>query len=1385
MRKILLMVGIFLNSFAFCQVAENFSDGEVLHHPQWVKDTGRFIVNTNKQLQSKTFHRSDTAFMATPNSYLLNTSWEFYVQINTDPSTSNQLRVYLAFDKSNLDSSGNGYFIQIGETGSQDSYDLFRKNGKSITKIIDGPPKIRTKPDTLRVWFYVIHRTDGYWELYSRTNPQNSWDSEGNCFDRTYRSSSFFGLSVKHTSTRADKFMIDDILIYPYEIDTFPPEYNDIEIQDSTITLLFSEEIDTLGIYQTSKYKLNNIHTPKRIYKDAINTSLMHVVFNHRIVGGRLQLRVPALADMLGNKNDSSYLIQYNYIAPITNKRNDVIISEIMADPSPAIDLPESEYIEWYNASGADINLENWVFANGNSNIKLKAYTLNSNSFVIFCKASDTSLFKPFGNVIGLSTWPSVGNTSGLLKIIDKYGTLIDEVNYNTTWYKNKSKANGGYSLECTQANKTCEGIYVWEASAEKSGGSPGQLNSLWKPNQQSSFYVYQFDFLNDTSVYIRFNASADSTISLKFQSYQLNNPTLHPKRIVKLNDYYSEYILTFNTKFRNNNSYQFKMNSIKTCDGKNLDETIFSFVFRNDDDTSLIRINELMIDPSPSIALAEAEYIELFNTSNNYINLSSYVLNIGTTRLIMPTYLLKPNEYILVGSTTDTVELKKYGTVLSFNTFPSLSNTASTVTLFNKSGRLIDRVSFKNSWYRDLTKSDGGWSLELIDPYTRCNEINRWTASTNKRGGSPAIQNASADFYADKRNLSVKFFRNSSNKQFSIGFSKPVQGYLINPAQLYLVGAKSKLFFPQVVKLDSPYYERAILTFNTALPAGNYNLVCQYIPSCGRNDTNILYPIRILEIEQPEEEIAVSEIMADPSPSRGLPDCEYLELFNKTLNDILYTSFYIADTKDTVFVEVENWKANEAIIICHKNYRYSWSDSVRVIALNKLPSLGNEEDTISLLSFDKTIIDRVIYNVNSMPKEKQEGGYSFIKINNTWNCNSKHAWQTSKNKLGGSPGRPNESIAEYDFPSIHIENYVFISDDEIELNINELLDSTVDVLVTNEFGEAINYKINELGKLLVKNQTALKEGEAQRIHIRILNCLGMQLDTILTLHKKHIPQKSELLISEVLFNPEPNGFDFIEIYNTSDKIINLEDVSLSNGKEKYSIKELITGNNPYKYIRPKEYRVFTLNTENILNWYLVPKQEHLLESKKMPSMPDDAGVISILNEEELLIDEFVYDESLHYSWLENVEGRSLERKRLQHVENSTQNWASASDNIGRASPTGTNSQFAEENEISKKDFWLSNNLLKPYAEGSKTALEINYNIEGETVFMNVKVFSVSGAFISEVMHGLSIRNSGMVKWDLANNGSLVPAGTYVLSIECYSENGKNQQYKLPFAVHY
>ena len=1285
------MVGLFLNSFAFSQVSEEFNDGEFLHQPVWVGDTGRFFINTKLELQSKSYSKSDTAYLSTSNKSLMNSCWEFYLQLNMDPSTSNQVRIFLAFDRKELDSIGNGYFLQIGETGNSDSYDLYRKSGKSVSKIIDGLPKSRALTDTLRSYFRIIHKLNGIWEVYSRVDTNDNWFLEGSVFDKTFSQSEYFGLSIKHTSTRSDKLIFDNLKISTYELDTIPEQ----------------------------------------------------IISKH-----------------------------------------DIIISEIMADPTPAVNLPEHEYIELYNTSKQSININNWTFQNGNTKVKLPNYIIAPFEVLILCKSSDTSEYVQYGKFLGLTSWPSLLNNGSSLKIINEKGDIIDEVNYSINWYKDSRKSDGGYSLEYEHNKKICEGGYLWSASISEAGGTPGKYNSKWEKGIED-LYVAQVNILNDTSIYLKFNILPDTSNLLAVDNYVLNNSSQVVKKVKYWNSNNKELIISFSEKLKSKFSHEFKIENIRTCDNRKLNENTFILNYINNDDTSLIRINEIYADPFPSQGLAEAEYIELFNASPNTVNLDAYTISIGTSKYYLPARILKPGEYLLLCSNNDTSDIKKYGAFIGINALVSLSNTSATISLNNKVGRLIDRVSYKNTWYRDNTKVDGGWSLELIDPYNRCNFINKWSSSIHSIGGTPGKKNSIADFYIDKKNLAVASFQNINGYQFKIKMNKAVDGRFINPAQIYFVNTKSKLFFPQKLEIDSPYYQTFTLTFNTALPIGKYNLVCQYIPSCSRADTNVILPVTISSVINNTSYIHISEIMSDPSPSRGLAEAEYIELYNSNEQEIENISLYITDRKDTIELNIDSWAAKKYILIGHKDFRKSWDVDVHYIPLNKMLSLGNESDSIYILDQNKNIVDFFKYSYLQLPKDKRDGGYSFSRIADTWDCKSEYTWQASANPLGGSPGKENEHIEQYVFQNITLTQTVLKDEKLVECSFNPKIESSADIKIFDQNHKEIKFEVIENGRLNLELNETINVGNTSEIFIKINNCLGMNLDTSIIVYNKHIPLKNEILINEILFNPSPGGVDFIELYNNSYVTINISDLILTNTLDTFYLKNILKENSRFNLIHPSEYRVISINKEAIISQYYVKENAHLLEISKMISMPDDKGIIQLLNENQETVDYLAYDKGYHLKWLEETEGRSLERKRINPGNTFNENWSSATDDIGKASPTYKNSQATAEGQTKAADFWLTKEILSPKTISSDGQLELNYLINEEANLVNVRVFSSSGNFISEIISKRSIRNNGILVWDLSIDGEIIPMGTYILHVETYRENGARKSYKIPFAIHY
>src|SRR5688572_1890969 len=92
-----------------------------------------------------------------------------------------------------------------------------------------------------------------------------------------------------------------------------------------------------------------------------------------------------------------------------------IVIDEIMADPTPVTGLPDAEWLELRNTSGADINLLGWRLGkpSGQSG-PMPAYLLKADSFVVVSTGSAVAALSAFAPVISVTSFPSLGNAGDL-----------------------------------------------------------------------------------------------------------------------------------------------------------------------------------------------------------------------------------------------------------------------------------------------------------------------------------------------------------------------------------------------------------------------------------------------------------------------------------------------------------------------------------------------------------------------------------------------------------------------------------------------------------------------------------------------------------------------------------------------------------------------------------------------------------------------------------------------------------------------------------------------------------------------------------------------------------------------------------------------------------
>jgi hypothetical protein len=107
----------------------------------------------------------------------------------------------------------------------------------------------------------------------------------------------------------------------------------------------------------------------------------------------------------------------------------DVVINEIMADPSPSFGLPEVEWIELRNVSNHDVNLMGCRIAkpSGKSG-PMPVHILQPDSSILICSSGSLATLSNIATTKSVTSFPSLSNTGDLIYLLSPEGKTIHAV---------------------------------------------------------------------------------------------------------------------------------------------------------------------------------------------------------------------------------------------------------------------------------------------------------------------------------------------------------------------------------------------------------------------------------------------------------------------------------------------------------------------------------------------------------------------------------------------------------------------------------------------------------------------------------------------------------------------------------------------------------------------------------------------------------------------------------------------------------------------------------------------------------------------------------------------------------------------------------------------
>ncbi|MBP6230227.1 MAG: lamin tail domain-containing protein [Paludibacteraceae bacterium] len=525
--------------------------------------------------------------------------------------------------------------------------------------------------------------------------------------------------------------------------------------------------------------------------------------------------------------------------------------------------------------------------------------------------------------------------------------------------------------------------------------------------------------------------------------------------------------------------------------------------------------------------------------------------------------------------------------------------------------------------------------------------------------------------------------------------------------------------------------------------------------------------------------DIVFNEIMANPTPPFGLPNEEYIELYNNTSERINLQDYTLQGFSRTCTFPLYIIEPYGYVVLCSQNAFSALEMYGNCLALDKFPTLTNAGGLLELRNAENTLLSWLNYSENwHTDSFKKNGGWSLECIDASNLIGDASNWNSSSSYQGGTPNSQN-SIATQNSDNSELKtvNIGIESNKSILLHFNKPIHIGAQVN-SFAFSPSLDIASIEIPSVLhtsvrIRCNSPLLIGENYTLTIQNIQDINSNLHSLsipITLPETATYQ--DIVVNEILFNPTSEGVDYVEIYNRSDKVIDLNSLMLTNRKTNGEVNAYSVMSPKGYLLSPHQYCVLSTNKEGVCGIFECPSDIIFIELKDFPSMPDDQGSVILTTLSAQIIDEYSYSVKMHHALISNPEGVALERLHYDRPTQDASNWHSASFTEGYGTPGYKNSQFSD-NIVLKNKIQVAPKSFSPNNDGNEDTVSIFYQMDEAGYMATIRIFDASGNCVKNIYQNRLINTAGSTTWDGTDKvGKPLPIGIYIVLVEAFSEKG-------------